>query len=251
MTTENKINIVLAIFNGLMLVVTVVLVWITLMMANIANHSLDHQISKDSADAIIDSTRNALSVIHQQGRDNMSDSMNARNLRIAQRSIEIADSSIKLTKRQLLLTERTAKLDLRAYIVLSDGNFSDFRVGHKSKFSYELKNVGKTPAYKVTTSYSWGLGESAVWKQADSMKTIIADTGRSISPSIPSRGELTPIDLERIDSIAFFSKGLHFYWLFGVSYVDIFGETHHSITQFVYDFNRKQLVFTGNHQYAN
>ncbi|MGA2624792.1 MAG: hypothetical protein ABSF91_13110 [Bacteroidota bacterium] len=148
--------------------------------------------------------------------------------------------------------EKSTKANLRAYVVLDQLNLDKLRIGETPMVSYEIKNVGKTPAYRVNVIGSELGNEKNLIFDFDSLQTAFPDTGFVASPNIPISGDsFFQYEWTPADSIAFLVGGSPLYYIVGITYLDIFGQGHHAIAGSVYSRRTKNFVSLRHYQYAD
>ena len=158
------------------------------------------------------------------------------------------------TCRQISIQKENAVTELRAYVYPDRVGIRGVHIGIIPTVPYQIKNFGKTPAYKVNVSYGITTDKTFLPHYIDSMKTIQSDTGFILSPdAISSWDVFFPYAIERGDSADLANiPDYSFYFVMGIVYEDNFALTHHSIFGYVYDKNRThELVKLRQYQFAD
>jgi hypothetical protein len=213
LTTENKINLALAIFNALMLGVTIWLVTITMNMANTANSSLTHQISKDSADAINDYVRDSLNQKAQIRRDS--------------------------------IAANVARFETRAYVSIKSIHIDTIKVGSPIYISVEIENVGKTPAFKSRFFPCMESPENpkGAWAPDfdDVPRGIMPE--QLIFPGIPRIIATNSIHAQSKAGIDDVLLGRRQFFVYGkITYDDIWGQSHFTKFCSIYDYRLRKFI---------
>ncbi len=160
-----------------------------------------------------------------------------------QKSLTIAMGSLDATRESNVLTEKIAKMDLRAYISVIDMSFEKIKVGEKLCSNMNLKNVGKTPAYKIKVDIGFKIGGTGVYDIE--MQNLI----RSHEEHILTSGVIMNISGEtdymwiKDDSTKVINGGKPCFIYGKITYFDIFKVEHHTNFCFSYTVPRGFTVY--------
>jgi hypothetical protein len=213
MTTETKINLFLAIFNGIMVGITIWLVTITMDMSKTANRSLDHQISKDSIDAINDHVRDSLNQKAQIRRDS--------------------------------IAACVARFETRAYVNIKGMQIDTIKVGSPIYISVEIENVGKTPAFKCRFFPCMESPENPNGAWAPDFDEVPRGImpEQLLFPGIPriiAANSILSQSKSGIDNILLGKKQFFVYGK--ITYNDIWGQSHFTKFCSVYDYRLRKFI---------
>jgi len=138
-----------------------------------------------------------------------------------------AGISVIFTKKQISIYEETTKLDLRAYTVIENVRMDAFNVDEKVGIGFDIRNIGKTPAYKVKQITRF---ENRPFEDEDILSTqtpttnegVVIGTGLFYHQS--SRGFILTNDR----FIAINNEQDTLYVMIVITYEDIFSEQHYT-----------------------
>lgn len=165
------------------------------------------------------------------------------SLAITKQSLAIAETSIAVTKRNARITEKITKMDLRAYIVLEDFEMSEIRVGAVPRVTGTMKNIGKTPAYRVTIVSTLKLGTGVYPHEMKAVDVATADTGFFLGSGA---GRQIFDRFHRIwtkeDSVVLESGKMTFHFICHIAFRDKFNEPQFVQSCYVYRHAQKDMV---------
>jgi hypothetical protein len=216
--------------TAIAIVVATLLLWKTSDQVDEAQKARFHADSLFSYQRIQDS----LNSIHQYQRDTNSDSVTARNLRLAQQSLEA-------TKRSVDIAERNAVAELRPYVYPTMITIMNLKVGRIPAVIRTSKNFGKTPGYNVQLVSDSKIGHDIYEKEWPIHNT--SDTlGYALAPDLPT------VDTCRFfrvwtaeDSVYISQPGHHFLFMSTIFYRDQFHNAYFTQQGFVYTVGDAQL----------
>lgn len=202
-----------------------------------------HKLSEDSAKQV-DAASISAKATERAATATEHSAIAAENyVAITKQSLGIAETSIAVTKRNARITETVTKMDLRAYLVLNDISVSGTRVGENPKATVSVKNIGKTPAYRVSIWSFWKIGNGIDNEDMNRLIKPVLDTGFFI-------GSGTDYGFDRYfsevlttqDSILLQTGVVSLYFFCRVAYVDKFNEVQFSQKCFVYRPRQHDMI---------
>jgi hypothetical protein len=128
-----------------------------------------------------------------------------------------------------------SKLEMRAYINVSDYGVRQFIVGKEIMFNLSILNVGKTPGNNLQTRGALKIGGTDIYETDIRYKEYPYEGNSTIGANIPTKiAVLTNTILTMNDSILIITGKKPMAYLGEIVYDDIFGETHHTEYCFKY-----------------
>ena len=142
---------------------------------------------------------------------------------------------VRNSYRQTAIALEGTRVGNRAYLSVENIDFADVQISTPITLSLNIRNFGKTPAYKTITRCAAGVLGQIPDNAFTHVDSITPDTGFVVGP-----GSFLPISV-RIDTISpigiqKIAKGeLVLYLLGNIAYRDVFGKPH--FTHFLYTWN--------------
>ena len=203
----------------------IVFICVSTTQINQTNDSINNSILSDSLNQIaIDSsltlTKKSL------GFAISSDSINKKAF---DSSLAIADSSLKIASQNAKVINENTRIELRPYVVVDP--LKDMKLfGDTLQFIIPLKNVGKTPAYKVRkviTVKTWELDSLDFNSLIFNLPYTTAIIGEGIIVELVFSQKMIPFDANTTSNIINAIKS-GVYVGINIDYTDIWGESHYS-----------------------
>ena len=144
------------------------------------------------------------------------------------KSLSVATQTLNLTRESDSVSDKIRKVELRAYLAVSNSKMNRYKVGDLVEFVINIINVGKTPAYKIYHSSLTYLTNNKDLGAKPFFDTAIYKNGSVDLGAGLHIGsvEYTTYKLSAQDSIDI-HNGKTFFVSIGIYYYkDIFGDIH-------------------------
>jgi len=162
------------------------------------------------------------------------------------KSLKATRRNAAAARRQAKIAKDTLEIPNRAYLIVNPSEVRDMSVGAKPHVDVEIRNIGKTPAYKASTVVGIGLQPFPLPEDADLNVEYPPDEFPNVQVIAPEKKlNLTPtlsIPLT-VDHVAGISAGaVHFYIYGRGSYADAFGHPRKFTFCYVFRRNKKGVL---------
>lgn len=133
-----------------------------------------------------------------------------------------------------------SRLEMRAYLTVSDYGIRQFIVGKEIMFNVTILNVGKTPVINLRTRGALKIGGTGIFEADLKYKEFALEGSSTIGANVPTKVAVPAHTiLTKNDSILIMSGKKPLAFLGEFVYEDVFGEIHHTEYCFKYfaDYN--------------
>jgi len=128
-----------------------------------------------------------------------------------------------------------SRLEMRAYLTVSDYGIRQFIVGKEIMFNVTILNVGKTPVINLQTRGALKIGGTGIFEADLKYKEFALEGSSTIGANVPTKVAVPAYTiLTKNDSILIMSGKKPMAFLGEFVYKDVFGEIHHTEYCFKY-----------------